>query len=455
MKKTAPRVLIVEDNTDVIVALQLLLRNSCSVLDSMTDPGQLYSTLSNSMYDVIILDMNFVAGLNTGNEGFFWMKEILKIDQDISIIFLTAFAEIEKAVQAIQNGAVDYIEKPWDDNKLITSVIRASEIANSKREIKSLKKVNKKLRSEIEEDQNIYHSSSPRMLEIMSVIEKVSKTDANILILGENGTGKEVIARHVHALSYRNEKMFVSIDLGTIPESLFESELFGYEKGAFTDAKESKTGKLEPASGGTLFLDEIGNLNLDSQKKLLTTIQSKKITPVGSSKQIDIDVRLISATNQNLYEVTEKKQFREDLLYRINTVTIEIPPLRKRLEDIHGLALHFLNIFCNKYQKSIKGISEKGIQFLQKYHWPGNIRELKHSFEKAVILNDSGYLTETDFNFRKISSKSTFDTLDLENNEVRIIKIALQKHNNNYTEAAKELGITRRTLYNKMKKYGF
>lgn len=455
MKKISPRVLIVEDNADVIVALQLLLRNSCNVVNSLTDPGQLYSTLSKSVYDVIILDMNFVAGLNTGNEGFFWMNEILKIDQDVSIIFLTAFAEVEKAVQAIQDGAVDYIEKPWDDSKLITSVIRASEIANSKREIKSLKKVNKKLRSEIEEDQNIYHSSSPGMLEIISVIEKVSKTDANILILGENGTGKEVIARQIHALSNRNEKMFVSIDLGTIPESLFESELFGYEKGAFTDAKESKTGKLEPASGGTLFLDEIGNLNLDSQKKLLTTIQSKKITPVGSSKQIDINVRLISATNQDLYEATEKKQFREDLLYRINTVTIEIPPLRNRPEDIQGLAKHFLNIFCNKYQKSIKGISEKGIRFLQTYSWPGNIRELQHSIEKAVILNDSGYLTETDFSFRKCSSKNTFDTLDLENNEISIIKTALRKHNNNYTETAKELGITRRTLYNKIRKYGF
>ncbi len=455
MKKISPRVLIVEDNADVIVALQLLLRNSCNVVNSLTDPGQLYSTLNKSAYDVIILDMNFVAGLNIGNEGFFWMNEILKIDQDVSVIFLTAFAEVERAVQAIQDGAVDYIEKPWDDSKLITSVIRASEIANSKREIKSLKKVNKKLRSEIEEEQNIYHSSSPGMLEIISVIEKVSKTDANILILGENGTGKEVIAKQIHALSNRNEKMFVSIDLGTIPESLFESELFGYEKGAFTDAKESKTGKLEPASGGTLFLDEIGNLNLDSQKKLLTTIQSKKITPVGSSKQIDIDVRLISATNQDLYEATEKKQFREDLLYRINTVTIEIPPLRNRSEDIQGLAKHFLNIFCTKYQKSIKGISEKGIRFLQTYSWPGNIRELQHSIEKAVILNDSGYLTETDFSFRKSSSKNTFDTLDLENNEISIIKTALQKHNNNYTETAKELGITRRTLYNKIRKYGF
>jgi len=455
MKKALPNILIVEDNKDVIVAIQLLLRSRCNSVDSITNPNLLTSTLQKQTYDAIILDMNFVAGLNTGNEGFFWMNEILKIDPDISIVFITAYAELAKAVQAIQEGAIDYIEKPWDDDKLVTSVLRATEITRSKREIKSLKKINKNLRSEIETDKKIYNSSSPAMLEIFSIIEKVAKTDANILILGENGIGKEVLARQIHKLSNRNEKLFVSIDLGTISESLFESELFGHEKGAFTDAKESKQGKLEPASGGTLFLDEIGNLNLETQKKLLTTIQNKIITPVGSSKQIDIDVRLITATNTNLFDAVENKQFREDLLYRINTVTIEIPPLRTRPEDIEGLSNYFLKIYTDKYQKLISKISENGIEYLKNYNWPGNIRELKHAIEKAVILAESKILNETDFSFRKNTIIKSLDNLHLENNEKQLIKAALDKHKNNYTETANELGITRRTLYNKIKKYGF
>lgn len=455
MDKSSPRVLIVDDNRDVIVALQLLLRNNCSFTDSISDPGQLFTILGKKVYDVIILDMNFIAGLNTGNEGFFWMKEILTIDSDVSIVFLTAYAELEKAVQAIRDGAIDYIEKPWEDNKLITSVIRAAEISRSKREIKSLKKINKTLRSELESEQKIYQSKSPNMLEIFSLIDKVANTDANILILGENGIGKEVLARQIHKRSNRNNGLFVSIDLGTISKSLFESELFGHEKGAFTDAKESKQGKLEPASGGTLFLDEIGNLNLETQKKLLTTIQNKKITPVGSSKQIDIDVRWITATNTDLYESVQNKEFREDLLYRINTVTVEIPSLRTRPEDIKGLSEYFLKIYNTKYQKSISGISDKGKEYLQKYNWPGNIRELDHAIEKAVILSDSEILSDIDFSFRESPSTKQFDTLDLENNEKILIKMALEKHKNNYTETANELGITRRTLYNKIKKYGF
>ncbi len=453
MKKPLPNILVVEDNKDVIVAIQLLLRNICSV-KSLTDPNQLYSVLNNKVYDAIILDMNFVAGLNTGNEGFFWMKEIFKIDPDISIIFLTAYAELEKAVHAIHQGAVDYIEKPWDDNKLVTSVKRAAGITKSKREIKSLKTVNRNLRSEIAKTHNYFESKSSAMHEIMNVVEKVAKTDANILILGENGTGKEVLARQIHALSNRSEKLFVAIDLGSISESLFESELFGYEKGAFTDAKETKAGKLEPASGGTLFLDEIGNLNLESQKKLLTVIQNKKVTPVGSTKHKDLDIRLITATNMDLFKACENKEFREDLLYRINTVTIEIPPLRNRKEDIVGFLNHFLKVFNSKYEKSIKGILDEALTYLKNYSWPGNIRELQHAVEKAVILSDSGFLTQEDFTFRKPASSVSIDTLDLENNEIRIIRAALEKHRHNYTETAKVLGITRRTLYNKMKRYG-
>jgi DNA-binding NtrC family response regulator len=455
MKKSLPKVLIIEDNKDVIVALQLLLRNKCNHTESITDPGQVYSMLEKVEYDVIILDMNFVAGLNTGNEGFYWLKEILKKDSNISVVFLTAYAELSRAVQAIQEGAIDYIEKPWDDNKLITSIERAAEITRSKREIKSLKKINTDLRSEINQDQKYFHSNSPEMIELMSVAKKVAKTDANILILGENGIGKEVLAKQIHQLSNRNERRFVSVDLGTISESLFESELFGHEKGAFTDAKESKTGKLEPASKGTLFLDEIGNLSLESQKKLLTVIQNKRISPVGSSKEIEIDVRLITATNVDLYQACEDKLFREDLLYRINTVAIEIPPLRNRTEDIEGLSNHFLKIYSEKYQKQISGITEKGLQYLKSYNWPGNIRELHHAIEKAVILSETSVLNETDFIFRKTTNSKSYDSLDLEGNEIRIIQSALKKHNNNFTEAANELGITRRTLYNKIKKYGF
>jgi two-component system, NtrC family, response regulator HydG len=451
MKKDK-HILIVDDNKAVTIALKLLIKNEFSQVDVLTNPNTLTSRISKHVYDAIILDMNFVSGINTGNEGLYWLKEILRIDPDASIIFITAYAEIERAVQAIQEGAVDYVEKPWDDEKLLNSINKAIERRDARKEIKRLKNNQAHTNQNIHQRYQLIKGQSAAMKKVYESIQKVSETDANVLLLGENGTGKEIIAREIHYCSNRKNEMFVNVDMASLNEQLFESEMFGHVKGAFTDANTDRIGRFELASNGTLFLDEIGNLPINQQSKLLVALQNREISPVGSSFAKSIDIRLISATNKDISKLIGINEFREDLFYRINTVTITIPPLRERLEDIPALILFFMEKYKAKYPNtSLKAVDFPLNQFAG-YNWPGNIRELQHIVEKFIIL---GYV---DFNENNVSkthaSVSEIESLKLDEHERMLINKALEKTKWKYQEAAKELGIARRTLYNKMKKYG-
>jgi DNA-binding NtrC family response regulator len=447
------KILIVDDNKDVLIALELLLQEHFDQIDTCKSPNVIPEKLRKHDYDVIILDMNFVAGVNTGNEGFYWLNKIFEFDPEAAVLFLTAYADIEKAVQAIQQGAADYIEKPWNDEKLIAAVFKAVSQRQSKKEIKRLKRNQKHLNQNLSKNYTMIRGHSPAMQKVYETIEKVAATDANVLILGENGTGKEIIARELHQYSNRASEMFVNVDLAALNENVFESELFGHVKGAFTDAKESRTGRFELATGGTLFLDEIGNLSMNMQAKLLVALQNREITPVGASKNIPVDIRLISATNKNIQEKIKENLFREDLFYRINTITIEIPPLRERKEDIPAIANHYVNFFSQKYHSRNMQISEAGMNKVIHYSWPGNIRELKHQMEKAVIMTNSSVLSEKDILVEPSVRFSQTNSLNLAENEKILISKAIEKNHQNYTKAAEELGITRRTLYNKIKHY--
>lgn len=447
------KILIVDDNKDVLIALELLLQEHFDQIDTCKSPNVIPEKLRKHDYDVIILDMNFVAGVNTGNEGFYWLNKIFEFDPEAAVLFLTAYADIEKAVQAIQQGAADYIEKPWNDEKLVAAVFKAVSQRQSKKEIKRLKRNQKHLNQNLSKNYTMIRGNSPAMQKVYETIEKVAATDANVLILGENGTGKEIIARELHQYSNRASEMFVNVDLAALNENVFESELFGHVKGAFTDAKESRTGRFEIATGGTLFLDEIGNLSMNMQAKLLVALQNREITPVGASKNIPVDIRLISATNKNIQEKINENLFREDLFYRINTITIEIPPLRERKEDIPAIAKHYVNFFSQKYHGQNMQISEAGMNKVIHYSWPGNIRELKHQMEKAVIMSNSSVLSEKDILVEPSVRFSQTNSLNLVENEKILISKAIEKNHQNYTKAAEELGITRRTLYNKIKHY--
>jgi DNA-binding NtrC family response regulator len=401
---------------------------------------------------ILIVDMNFKAGINTGNEGIFWLNKILAADPDVSVIFITAYAGIELAVKAIQNGAADFIEKPWDDDKMLASVLKAWELRRSKVEIHNLREKQMHLNEKINDQFESLRCPSPAMEKIYRIIEKVAATDASILILGENGTGKEILAREIHRLSSRSKEVFIAVDLGSLTGTLFESELFGHVKGSYTDAKEDRPGRFEIASGGTLFLDEIGNIPQTLQPKLLTVLQNNEVTRVGSNKPVTIDIRLITATNKPLGELTNSGGFREDLLYRINTIQIEIPPLRQRKEDIPRLLDYFLNKYTLKYNKPLFRIDKPALEKLIKYTWPGNVRELQHMTEKAVILGEGKELTSEDFFYgsRSTEKKPLEETLNLEELEKEAIRRAIEKHNGNITRAVAELGISRRTLYYKL-----
>jgi DNA-binding NtrC family response regulator len=455
MKKES-RILIIDDNKDVLVALKLLLQDHFKQIDTSKTPNVIPEKLRKNDYDAIILDMNFVAGVNTGNEGFYWLDKIFELDSEAAVLFLTAYSDIEKAVYAIKMGAVDYIEKPWDDEKLVASVFRAVSMRNSRKEIKALKKKQKHLNQNLKHRYNLVRGNSPKMQKVYDTINKVAHTDANILILGENGTGKGLIAREIHYLSSRTNEMFVNVDMAALNENVFESELFGHVKGAFTDAKEDRAGRFELASGGTLFLDEIGNLSMNMQSKLLVALQNREITPVGSSKNIPVDIRLICATNKNIQDMIKSWEFREDLLYRINTITIELPPLRDRKEDIPELTKYFANLYADKYHHKKMDVSEAAIKKLMQHDWPGNIRELQHFIEKSVIMSgNANILGENQIMIHQSPKKFKRNTLNLSENEKMLIDEALDKSGHNYTKAAEELGITRRTLYNKLKQYGF
>jgi DNA-binding NtrC family response regulator len=447
--------LIVDDNKSVNSALEMMLQYEVKKIITITSPKRIHEILDQTEIDIVLLDMNFQAGINSGNEGLFWMKEILKHDNNISVVMITAYGDVELAVKAIREGAVDFILKPWDNEKLLATIHAAWKLRASRQEALILKNDNQFLKKEIKRgEEKIVLGASPTMINVMNIVRKVAGTDANVLITGENGTGKELVAREIHNLSKRSNELLVSVDMGSITETLFESEMFGHVKGAFTDAKDDRTGKFEIAQKGTLFLDEIGNLSAQSQAKLLSALQNRYIIRVGSNRQIPVDIRLICATNCRLPARVSEGLFREDLLYRINTIQIEVPPLRDRVDDIPVLALHFLRIYCEKYNKFNKKISTQALEKLSNYHWPGNVRELQHSIEKAVILSDSSVLNPSDFSFNT-STKGLMDSSNttLEEMEKKLIGESIKKYDNNLSIVASKLGITRQTLYNKLKKY--
>lgn len=446
------KLLIVDDDKSILRSLKILLDDEFEIVKTISNPNLILSEYQKGNYDVVLLDMNFSAGLNTGNEGIFWLNEILKIDIHAIIILITAYGDVDLTVKAIKEGATDFVIKPWNNEKLISTLKSALKIRQSQLKIKKLDKEKDTLSAELNKSTEKTIGSSPAMNKIFSFIDKVAGTDANLLILGENGTGKELIARKIHQKSKRSSKPMISVDLGTITETLFESELFGHKKGAFTDAKEDRIGRFEVANEGTLFLDEIGNIPVSLQSKLLTALQKREIIPLGSNTPIPIDIRLISATNKNLDELIQQGLFRDDLYYRINTIQIDLPPLRERQDDIIQIAEYYLKIFTLKYEKHLLKFSKNAIDTLQKYNWPGNIRELKHSIEKAVILSSGNTLQADDFMLKKVTNNSDWP-LKFEEIEKEAIKRALANNRGIIVDAAKELGLTRQTLHNKINKY--
>jgi len=456
MAKQKGKILIVDDNEELLIAFRFFLTKHFNKIDTIKNPNRIPEYLRKETYDIILLDMNFTAGVNTGNEGIYWMKQILEKDPNASVILITAYGDVELAVNAMKEGAADFIQKSWDEEKILSTILSAYNLRLSKLKIKNLEQKQKHLSEKIDSDFNQIIGKSTAMQNVFQIINKVCTTDANVLILGENGTGKEVIAREIHRKSKRASEVFVSVDIGALQENLFESELFGHVKGAFTDAKEDRPGRFEIASGGTLFLDEIGNLPITLQAKLLTAIQNKEVYRIGSNKPIPVDIRLICATNKDPEEMVAKGSFREDLLYRINTITIHLPPLRERDDDIILLAQFFLKKYAEKYNKPDLKFSSTTTHKLKDHTWQGNVRELQHTVEKAVILCDGNTILNYHCwpNGEQKTSKSVAKSLNLDENEKVIIEKAIRKYKGNISSAAKELGINRSTLYKKMEKYG-
>jgi DNA-binding NtrC family response regulator len=446
-------ILVVDDNKSILSALEILLTPEFGEVTAISNPNQIPSELRKKDYNLVILDMNFSAGINTGNEGIYWLGKIRESNPDISVVMITAYGDIDTAVRALKAGASDFVLKPWDNEKLLATLRLAIQLNISKKEVKDLKERETELKKEINRDQRNIIGSSPQIINVLNLARKVAKTDANVLITGENGTGKELIAQEIHRLSNRAGELLVSVDMGAITETLFESELFGHVKGAFTDARENRQGKFEIAHKGTLFLDEIGNLSFHLQSKLLAAIENRQITRIGSNEPINIDIRLICATNKNLTNMLNEGLFREDLLYRINTIQVELPPLRERGNDIITLAEFFLRKFIYKYNKPELKINHQALDKLLNYSWPGNIRELQNTIEKAVILSESTIIKPDDLYLRPASEMKSPDSFStLEEMEERMIQLAVEKNNGNYTAAAEQLGITRQTLYNRLKK---
>jgi len=446
-------ILIIDDDQGVLESLDLLLRGESNKVHTLTDPNKLHSTLKQEIFDVVLLDMNFSTGRNTGNEGLFWLSEIRKTDPKVSVIMITAYGDVDLAVDTMKGGAVDFIQKPWKSEKLISTLNAACQLSASRRKVEQLETEKQVLQDDVSRNYEEIVGSSPRIQLLHETIRKVARTDTSVLIQGENGTGKELIAWEIHKQSKRSDQLFVTVDLGALSESLFESELFGHTRGAFTDAKEERKGRFEAAHGGTLFMDEIGNLPLHLQSKLLSALQSRQITPLGSNTPVAIDVRVISATNQQLGQLVSKGLFREDLYYRINTIQIESPALRDRDHDIEILAAHFLRKFSQKYGKPGLRISQKAMDKLYRHQWPGNIRELQHAMENMVIMSESDTISPEDVNLVS-PSLSEEQGLNLETVEKSTIRKALLKYKGNYSTIAAELGISRTTLYHKIRKYG-
>ena len=447
MKKSG-NILIVDDNRGVLTALQLLLRPYFDKITTLSSPVTLPCTLHEDTWQVVLLDMNFTSGINTGNEGLYWLREIKKQYPELPVVLFTAYADIDLAVRGIKEGATDFIVKPWDNGKLVETLLNAAQNTSAS------EKKKKATAESATAASSMYWGESPVMQQLRMLVEKVAVTDANILITGENGTGKEMLAREIHALSTRRRKEMISVDMGAITESLFESELSGHMKGSFTDAHGDRPGKFEVADHSTLFLDEIGNLPYHLQAKLLTAIQRRSIVRVGSNTPVPIDIRLICATNRNLSEMADKGEFREDLLYRINTIHLEIPALRERPEDIIPLAERFITRFCKQYGKSPLRLDNAAREKLMLHPWFGNIRELEHAIEKAVIICDGTFLSAGLFQLQRRNETPEMPVSTLEDMEKQMIRRTLDKCGGNLSAVASQLGITRQTLYNKMKKYG-
>ncbi|WP_375586131.1 sigma-54-dependent transcriptional regulator [Cyclobacterium xiamenense] len=451
------KLLIVDDNEDLLFAAKMLLKKHAKEVHIEKDPRRIPFLVNNNNFDVILLDMNFTEDTTSGKEGFHWLRQIREIDPKAVVILITAFGDVEMAVQALKEGATDFILKPWQNEKLLATLSAAIKLKESYNQVDKLSNKQRQLQADLKKPFSDIIGESASMKNVFSIIEKVARTDANVLILGENGTGKELIARAIHDRSERKDEIFVGVDMGAITESLFESELFGHKRGAYTDAKEDRAGRFEVADKGTLFLDEIGNLSMPLQSKLLTVLQKREVTRIGTNKSIPVDIRLICATNMPVHEMILENSFRQDLLYRINTVEIFLPPLRDRQDDIPILAAHFLKIYSAKYRKQFKGFKQNALQLLQRYNWPGNIRELQHAIERAIIMAEGAELDSRDFFFlsgKPSSDKVSTNSYNLDEVEKSLIQKAIDKNGGNISKAAKALGLTRASLYRRLEKYG-
>jgi two-component system response regulator HydG len=446
-------ILIVDDDSEVLLAAELVLKGYFQTVVTAADPAQIKTLLSQRAFDVILLDMNFSAGATSGREGIDWLKTAQAIAPDTKVILMTAYGGIETAVNAMREGAADFVVKPWDNAKLVATVSTVSRLARADREVASLQRRQRTLNEHpvAEADQIVGDSDGLR--QVLSSIAKVARTEANVLILGENGTGKELVAREIHRQSLRQGHPFIAVDLGALTESLFESELFGHRRGAFTDAREDRAGRFEVARGGTLFLDEIGNLSLAMQAKLLGALESMTVTRVGSDRPIKIDARLICATNLSATDLRASSQFRQDLLYRINTIEIRVPALRERVDDIPAIAAHFARIYARKYNKPEPGFDAAATRKLKQYSWPGNVRELRHVIERLVIMSERGTLHLDDLPFAAAPDVQEPVILNLEMLEKQAIQRAIALHQGNLSKAALSLGLSRTTLYRKMTRY--
>jgi DNA-binding NtrC family response regulator len=461
MNEKVGKILIVDDNEDLLKAAKLFLKRHFAQVDIEKNPEIIPNILNNEQYDVILLDMNFTKDLSSGSEGFYWLNRILQIDPSAVVVMITAYGDVQMAVRAIKEGASDFVIKPWENEKLLATLWAAMNLKQSKQEVNELRSLQKVMIADSNKNFSDIIGQSSAMMKVYETIEQVAKTEANVLVLGENGTGKEVVARAIHRRSARADKVFISVDMGAITETLFDSELFGHVKGAFTDAKEDRAGRFEVASGGTLFLDELGNLSLPLQAKMLTVLQNREVRRVGSNKSKPIDVRLICATNMPLYEMVKQNRFRQDLLYRVNTIELHLPPLRERGDDIQLLTMHYLEHYNKKYGKSISTISPAAMKKMQNYHWPGNVRELQHSMERAVIMSNRNVLQPEDLflntrqpTINKEDENLAIEQMHLEDVEKILIRKVLKKYNGNITQAANELGLTRSSLYRRLEKYG-
>ncbi len=450
------KVLIIDDDRDVLESARMFLKQEFTAVQIEQNPANIPALLRANDFDVILLDMNFKKGVNDGEEGFFWLDQILKADPHSVVILITAYGEVDLAVKAMKNGAVDFILKPWKNQKLLATILAAQQLRHSRKEVQKLTVAREKLSDDIDQPYADFIGESAAITRVHEMIDRVAATDADVLILGENGTGKELVARAIHRKSPRRNNVFISVDLGAITETLFESELFGHVKGAFTDARQDKPGRFEIASEGTIFLDEIGNLSLPLQSKLLTVLQNRKVQRVGSNKEIPVNFRLICATNMSLHEMVFEKKFRQDLLYRINTVEIRMPSLRERTEDIPLLIGYFLQRYGQKYKRQDIRVDKSVVARLKKYSWPGNIRELQHAVERAVILNEGKIIQSAEMLIHNFAAgnKKEGQPLTLEEMEKQFIQQSLDNHQGNVSNTAKTLKMTRTALYRRMKKHG-